>query len=107
MIMHAKNLVSSRSNAPDCYVKTYLNPDPNKLTKRKTRVVNKTCHPTFMEMILYHGIPLEKLQQKTLQVSVWDYDRVTENVLIGGTHIMLNTLDLKNETCDWFALQGN
>ncbi|XP_054153731.1 phosphatidylinositol 4-phosphate 3-kinase C2 domain-containing subunit alpha-like [Oppia nitens] len=107
MIMHAKNLQSCRSTAPDCYVKTYLNPDPSKVTKRKTRIINKSCHPTFMEMIVYHGIPIEKLQQKTLQVSVWDYDRVTENVLIGGTHIILNQLNLKRETCDWFALQGN
>lgn len=68
MVMHAKNLQSPRSAAPDCYVKTYLVPDPNKVTKRKTRVVNKSCHPTFMEMIVYTGIPLEKVQQKTLQV---------------------------------------
>jgi phosphatidylinositol-4-phosphate 3-kinase len=68
MIIHAKNLQSPRSQTPDCYVKTYLNPDSSKSSKRKTRVIFKSSHPTFMEMIVYNGIPLEKVQQKTLQV---------------------------------------
>lgn len=70
MVMHAKNLHSPRSSSPDCYVKTYLIPDPNKVTKRKTRVVTKSCHPTFMEMIVYHGIALETVQRKILQVCI-------------------------------------
>ena len=33
------------------YVKVYLRPDPQKETKRKTRVVGKNCHPSFMETV--------------------------------------------------------
>lgn len=36
---------------PNTYVKCYLKPDPTKVTKRKTKVVRKTCVPSFMETV--------------------------------------------------------
>lgn len=36
---------------PSTYVKVYLLPDAAKVTKRKTKVVRKNCHPSFMEMV--------------------------------------------------------
>lgn len=38
-------------NDPDPYVKIYLLPDPQKTTKRKTKVARKTCNPTYNEMV--------------------------------------------------------
>jgi hypothetical protein len=42
-------------------------PDPTKVTKRKTRVIHKNCHPSFMEMLEYR-MPLDAVRHKTLQV---------------------------------------
>ena len=103
MIMHAKNLQSPRSSDPYCYVKTYLLPDPNKLTKRKTKVVPKSTHPTFMEMIIYQ-LSREEAREKVLEVSVWEYDRVSENLYLGRTLIALQDLDLSTETVSWYSL---
>ena len=36
---------------PNPYVKLYLIPDPIKTTKRKTKVVNSSFHPTYNEMV--------------------------------------------------------
>lgn len=33
---------------PNTYVKAYLIPDKSKITKRKTKVVKKSCFPSFM-----------------------------------------------------------
>ena len=44
---------------PDPYVKTYLIPDLQRLTKRKTKVQHKTVNPTYNEMVsfyLFHAI---------------------------------------------------
>lgn len=39
------------STLPSPYVKTYLLPDPDKLTKRKTKIVKLTTHPTYNEVV--------------------------------------------------------
>ncbi|RWS31604.1 phosphatidylinositol 4-phosphate 3-kinase C2 domain-containing subunit alpha-like protein [Leptotrombidium deliense] len=104
MVMHAKNLQSPRSNTPDCYAKTYLLPDPHKHTKRKTKIAWKNSHPTFMEMITYE-MPLEVVQQRTLHVSIWDYDRVQENLFLGAAVITLREMHLLNEIVSWYPLE--
>lgn len=52
MIHHARGLPKvANAQEPNTYVKVYLKPDPTKATKRKTKVVKKNCHPSFMEMV--------------------------------------------------------
>lgn len=52
MVHHARNLpLVGNLQEPSTYVKVYLLPDPSKTTKRKTKVVKRNCHPTFMEMV--------------------------------------------------------
>ena len=53
MVHHAKDLAipDGSKDEPNSYVKVYLRPDPHKATKRKTRVVRKNRHPSFMEMV--------------------------------------------------------
>ncbi|XP_069687221.1 phosphatidylinositol 4-phosphate 3-kinase C2 domain-containing subunit beta isoform X3 [Periplaneta americana] len=52
MVHHARSLSTvAGGQEPSPYVKVYLLPDPSKVTKRKTKVVRKNCHPTFMEMV--------------------------------------------------------
>ncbi|XP_013780089.1 phosphatidylinositol 4-phosphate 3-kinase C2 domain-containing subunit alpha-like [Limulus polyphemus] len=105
MVMHAKNLRSSKYSAPDSYVKTYLIPDPHKLTKRKTKVVFKSTHPTFMEMLVY-GLPLNVVKKRTLHLSVWNFDRVQENAFLGSTTISLEELNLLKENVKWYPLNS-
>ena len=58
MICHAKDLAipDGSKDEPNSYVKVYLRPDPHKATKRKTRVVRKNRHPSFMEMVSSCGM---------------------------------------------------
>lgn len=52
MVCHARGLPKvANGQEPNTYVKVYLKPDPPKVTKRKTKVVKKNCHPSFMEMV--------------------------------------------------------
>lgn len=106
MVMHAKNLQSSRYTSPDTYVKTYLIPDPYKSSKRKTRVCSRNAHPTFLEMIAYE-MPFQQLLRHTLCVSVWDYDSLGENLLIGRCDIELCDANLESgqEIVSWYPLE--
>uniref|UniRef100_A0A8C6J2U9 Uncharacterized protein n=1 Tax=Melopsittacus undulatus TaxID=13146 RepID=A0A8C6J2U9_MELUD len=103
MVMHIRGLVSD-GNDPDPYVKTYLLPDPQKTTKRKTKVARKTCNPTYNEMLVYDGIPRGDLQQRELRLSVLSEEGFWENILLGEVGIRLRDLDLAQEKMGWFAL---
>lgn len=108
MVQHARELVGVPSapgvaELPSPYVKTYLLPDMHKITKRKTRVIRRNIHPTFMEMLVYR-LPLEHIQKRLLQVSVWSYDRVAENQFLGAVNIPLESLNLTEEHVAWYPL---
>uniref|UniRef100_A0A8C8S375 Double C2 domain alpha n=1 Tax=Pelusios castaneus TaxID=367368 RepID=A0A8C8S375_9SAUR len=68
----------------DPYVKTYLRPDVEKKSKHKTSVKKKTLNPEYNEEFFYE-IDQAELAQKSLEVTVWDYDIGKSNDFIGGT----------------------
>ncbi|KAH7968509.1 hypothetical protein HPB52_009102 [Rhipicephalus sanguineus] len=105
MVMHAENLACMRKSLPDCYIKAYLHPDPEKVTKRKTKVVFKNNHPTFMEMLEYN-YPHAFVAERVLEVSAWDHDRVQENEFLGAAIIDLSRMDLTRESTHWYHLNA-
>ncbi|KNC29902.1 hypothetical protein FF38_01684 [Lucilia cuprina] len=106
MIHHAKGLpLLQGGQEPNTYVKCYLKPDDKKATKRKTKVVRKTCVPSYMETLEYR-MPLQIIQNRVLHVTVWSHDTLQENELLGGFQIDLSKYDLRKELSDWFRL-GN
>nr|XP_033801447.1 double C2-like domain-containing protein alpha isoform X4 [Geotrypetes seraphini] len=74
----------------DPYVKTYLKPDIEKKSKHKTSVKKKTLNPEFNEEFFYE-IEQKDLSQKSLEVTVWDYDIGKSNDFIGGVTLGMNT----------------
>ncbi|XP_015112954.1 phosphatidylinositol 4-phosphate 3-kinase C2 domain-containing subunit beta [Diachasma alloeum] len=104
MIHHARGLPKvANAQEPNTYVKVYLKPDPTKATKRKTKVVKKNCHPSFMEMLEYR-MPLEVIQDRALEATIWNHDTLQENEFLGGIRLPLSHLDLTKETIEWFPL---
>ncbi|XP_071121891.1 phosphatidylinositol 4-phosphate 3-kinase C2 domain-containing subunit alpha-like isoform X2 [Mytilus edulis] len=102
MVMHAKDLPGG-STLPSPYVKIYLLPDPDKQTKRKTKIVKDSTHPTYNEVIEYK-MSDNDMRMKTLQVSVWDHDRLGENNLIGAVYIKLRNINLEGDNVQWYNL---
>ncbi|XP_062861386.1 phosphatidylinositol 4-phosphate 3-kinase C2 domain-containing subunit alpha [Trichomycterus rosablanca] len=104
MVMHIKDLVSEDGADPNPYVKTYLLPDPQKTSKRKTKVARKTLNPTFNEMLVYSGYSKETLKQRELQLSVLSAESLRENYYLGGITLSLKDFDLSQETVKWYKL---
>ena len=111
MVCHAKNLAvpDVSKEEPNSYVKVYLLPDSAKATKRKTRVIHKNCHPSFMEMLEYR-MPWEIVRSRTLQVCCLTpkqcSDVISEHRLPRG--VSANLADFFNEldhVCSWCLLQ--
>ncbi|XP_076663810.1 phosphatidylinositol-4-phosphate 3-kinase catalytic subunit Pi3K68D isoform X1 [Andrena cerasifolii] len=104
MVCHARGLPKvANGQEPNTYVKVYLKPDPTKKTKRKTKVVRKNCHPSFMEMLEYR-MSLDVIKERTLEATIWNHDTLQENEFLGGIRLPLGRLDLTNETIEWFSL---
>ncbi|XP_045520078.1 phosphatidylinositol 4-phosphate 3-kinase C2 domain-containing subunit alpha isoform X1 [Pieris brassicae] len=105
LILHAQSLaVTPQGLPPNPYVKVYLVPDPTKETKRKTRVLKRNSHPSFMEMLEYR-LPLDVLKNRSLQATVWHYDSLQENQFLGGVVVPLGSLPLRQETVAWYPLE--
>lgn len=105
MVCHAKNLAmpDGSKEEPNSYVKVYLRPDPHKATKRKTRVVKRNCHPSFMEMLEYR-MAMDVVRCRTLQATVWDCDRFQENMFLGAVTIPLQDLQPNTDVTNWYPL---
>ncbi|XP_052235355.1 phosphatidylinositol 4-phosphate 3-kinase C2 domain-containing subunit beta-like isoform X2 [Dreissena polymorpha] len=103
MVIHAKDLGTNLSELPSPYVKTYLLPDPEKQTKRKTKSIKDTTHPTYNELIEYK-IPMEQLRCKRLQVTIWDQAMLGENNILGAVNINFRDLDLSQGVTKWYEL---
>ncbi|XP_018619845.1 double C2-like domain-containing protein alpha [Scleropages formosus] len=70
----------------DPYVKIYLKPDVHKKSKHKTAIMKKTLNPEYNEEFFYE-ISLAELSEKTLEITVWDYDLGKSNDFIGGVSL--------------------
>ncbi|KAJ7998180.1 hypothetical protein DPEC_G00219920 [Dallia pectoralis] len=104
MVMHIRDLASEDGTDPNPYVKTYLLPDPNKTSKRKTKISRKTRNPTFNEMLVYSGYSKETLGLRELQLSVLSGESLRENCYLGGVTLKLKDFDLSKETVKWYKL---
>uniref|UniRef100_A0A8D8S4J0 Phosphatidylinositol 4-phosphate 3-kinase C2 domain-containing subunit alpha n=1 Tax=Cacopsylla melanoneura TaxID=428564 RepID=A0A8D8S4J0_9HEMI len=105
MVQHVKELPMVGGQEPSSYVKVYLLPDTTKSTKRKTKVVKKSCNPSFMEMLVYR-LPYEIIQHRTLQATVWNHDTLQENEFLGGISFPLNDLEMDTEVTAWHPLDN-
>ncbi len=51
--------------------------------KRRTKYIPRTLDPEWHQTLVFMSIPRDELDGKTLEVTVWDYDRFKPNDFIG------------------------
>lgn len=49
-------------------------------------------------------MPLEIIQNRVLQVTVWSHDSLQENEFLGGVELRLNQFNLREEFVKWCTL---
>ncbi|VDP20329.1 unnamed protein product [Heligmosomoides polygyrus] len=132
---HVKHVaLLATGQAQDTYVKSYIRPDPQNLTKRKTQVVKASQNPTFsrelrrclflfsvvlvvevVDMQLYSGLWVASMCcRHVLEESVWNSGGLMDNNKLYLLYIPLQKL--KNRPEDrkgnrvlegWFAFDKN
>ncbi|XP_077356897.1 protein piccolo isoform X7 [Festucalex cinctus] len=106
-VLQAQNLAPRDNNGySDPFVKVYLLPGRGQVmvvqnasaeNKRRSKHAGKSLNPEWNQTVIYKNIHLEQLRKKTLEVSVWDYDKCSSNDFLGEVLIDLsNTAQLDN-----------
>lgn len=73
---------------------SYLLPDKGRSSKQKTNVARKTCNPNWNQTITYRDVSPEELADKSLELTVWDHDRLGSNEFLGGVRLSLGSGNL-------------
>ncbi|XP_078700213.1 uncharacterized protein LOC144926981 isoform X4 [Branchiostoma floridae x Branchiostoma belcheri] len=107
-IKEARNLMAVRANgSSDPFVKGYLLPDKSKQSKQKTPYIKRNCNPTWNHTFVYKSVNPEELEQRCLELTVWDYDRMTSNDFLGGVRLSLGRVHAKSLVNFNTSLEGN
>lgn len=107
LVKEARNLTATRSNGTsDPFCKSYLLPDRTKGSKQKTPVVKKSCNPKWNHTFVYPDVSLDELKDRCLELTVWDYDKITSNDFLGGVRLGLGTGKLYGRDVDWMDSHG-
>lgn len=70
---------------------SYLLPDKGRSNKQKTPVVKKTTSPVWNHSFVYDDVTLQELAERSLELTVWDHDRLASNEFLGGVRFSLAT----------------
>ncbi|KAL2077370.1 hypothetical protein ACEWY4_026874 [Coilia grayii] len=87
------------------YVKCYLLPDKSRQGKKKTAIKRNTVNPLYNETLKY-SISRSQVTTRTLQLSVWHYDRFGRNAFLGEVEIPMDCHDIDSAHEQCVALRG-
>uniref|UniRef100_A0A3B3HCL9 Protein piccolo n=1 Tax=Oryzias latipes TaxID=8090 RepID=A0A3B3HCL9_ORYLA len=105
-VLQARNLAPRDNNGySDPFVKVYLLPGRGAENKRKSKHAGKSLNPEWNQTVIYKNIHLEQLRKKTLEVSVWDYDKGSSNDFLGEVLINLSDTSQLDNIPRWIPLK--
>nr|XP_018897966.1 PREDICTED: uncharacterized protein LOC109031092 isoform X1 [Bemisia tabaci]XP_018897967.1 PREDICTED: uncharacterized protein LOC109031092 isoform X1 [Bemisia tabaci] len=102
LVKEAKNLLAVKNNGTsDPFCKSYLLPDKGKSNKQKTPVVRRSCSPAWNYTFTYPGVALTDLQDRAIELTIWDHDRLASNEFLGGVRLSLGSGKHQGKVVDW------
>jgi synaptotagmin-like protein len=70
---------------------SYLLPEKGRGSKQKTNVARRTCNPAWNHTFIYEDVSLQELSERSLELTVWDHDRLASNEFLGGLRFNLGS----------------
>ncbi|NXD80805.1 P3C2G kinase, partial [Halcyon senegalensis] len=97
MLKHMRNIRLPDGSAPSAHAEFYLLPDPDEVSRRKTRTAPKSSDPTYNEIVVYDKVT--ELKGHILKLVV-----KSKGTFVGAVNIQLSSVQLNEEK--WYPL-GN
>eukprot|EP00096_Caligus_rogercresseyi_P001685 TRINITY_DN1280_c0_g1_i6.p1 TRINITY_DN1280_c0_g1~~TRINITY_DN1280_c0_g1_i6.p1 ORF type:complete len:217 (+),score=57.08 TRINITY_DN1280_c0_g1_i6:647-1297(+) len=110
LIKEGKNLISPKSQSGgsssniDPFCKCYLL--PGKGYKKKTSVCRRTNKPKWEQTITWDTVTLSELSDRSLELTVWDHDRLGQNEMIGGLRFNNGSGKHQHRFVNWMDASG-
>ena len=82
----------------------YLLPVRNPENKRRTKTITKTLNPEWNQTLVYAPVLTSELPFKTMEFTVWNYDRFKPNDFLGEVIIDLAESPVLDGKPRWFKL---
>ncbi|XP_070557970.1 uncharacterized protein [Ptychodera flava] len=105
------NIIRARGLAPkdfnglaDPFVKVYLLPGRSAENKRRTKYIARSLNPQWEQVVFYRNLSPADLQKKSIEFTVWDYDRFSPNDFMGEVLIDLAESQYLDNRPRWFRL---
>ncbi|WAR25534.1 PCLO-like protein, partial [Mya arenaria] len=107
-VAQARNLLPMDLNGlSDPFAKLYLLPGRCAENKRRTKHIARTLNPEWHETSTFPNVHREELRNKTLEVTVWDYDRFKANDFLGEVVIDFSEEAFLDKLPHWYPLCGH
>ncbi|KAL4226640.1 hypothetical protein ACF0H5_014621 [Mactra antiquata] len=104
-VIQARNLLPMDLNGlSDPFVKLYLLPGRCADNKRRTKHIARSLNPEWNESVVFPDVHIEELKNKTLEVTVWDYDRFKANDFLGEVIIDFSDEAFLDNLPHWYPL---
>lgn len=102
--LHKHDFINLFVQMLDPYVKIYSMHGGKRLDKKKTTIKRRNKDPVWNESFIFH-VPVDKLRDITFVFTVMDYDRVTQNEMIG--QVILGYRTTGTSLRHWTDMMGN
>ena len=86
----------------DPYIRVMILPDKRK--KFETKVQKRTLNPVYNETFVFKNMPYSDIENRTLLMEVYDFDRFSGHDIIGIVKLPLIDVDLTHVVEDWRIL---
>ncbi|CAL1544920.1 unnamed protein product, partial [Lymnaea stagnalis] len=105
-VIQARNLRPRDLNGlSDPFVKLYLLPGRGPENKRRTKHIARTLNPEWHQTVMFQDVARLELQNKVLEITVWDYDRFKANDFLGELIIELREFAFLDNKPHWYPLK--
>ncbi|XP_026482516.1 synaptotagmin-like protein 4 [Ctenocephalides felis] len=102
LVKEAKNLTGAKANGTsDPFCKSYLLPDKGRSSKQKTPVIRRCLNPAWNYTFVYDDVTLQDLNERALELTVWDHDRLGSNEFLGMVRLSLGTGKYQDKQVEW------
>jgi len=68
-----------------------LLPDRSRSATHKSPVIRRSCNPAWNHTFVYESVTWMELKDRSVELTIWDFDRLVSNDFLGGVRLNLGT----------------